>query len=224
MCGGKGSAAAMLLGVLSMLGGCATVTTGSNQSVTLDTDPQGATCKVRRGEEQVAVVNPTPGTILIDKGFGALAVQCTKQGFQDASGTLTPAMHPMTFGNILIGGLIGIAIDAASGAMMKYPTFASYRMFRATFSSEAERDAYFEEARSRLAKEAVAAEATLRKQCPTESDCESYVSEARKAANSALAEIEAKRLAARIDPKATAAAAVEPVAPPPQEARPSENK
>ncbi len=41
--------------------GCATLTKGSDQTITVTTDPSGATCTISREGKTVAVVNPTPG-------------------------------------------------------------------------------------------------------------------------------------------------------------------
>ena len=34
----------------------------------------------------------------------------------------------MTFGNILFGGIIGVAVDASSGAMNEYPSSVTVRL------------------------------------------------------------------------------------------------
>ena len=49
----------------------------------------------------------------------------------------------MTAGNILIGGVIGLAVDAASGAMSRYPEMVTVALPPERFASEAERDAFF---------------------------------------------------------------------------------
>ena len=58
----------VLLAVLSaaaMLNGCATLVKGSSQSVVVNTDPPGAICSLTRKGKEIAVVNPTPGTITV---------------------------------------------------------------------------------------------------------------------------------------------------------------
>jgi len=49
-----------------------------------------------------------------------LTVTCTKAGFQDAVVTVPAKFNAVTAGNILAGGLIGIGVDAASGANYGY--------------------------------------------------------------------------------------------------------
>jgi hypothetical protein len=50
----------------------------------------------------------------------------------------------MTFGNILFGGLIGVVVDAASGATHEYPPLVTITLVPELFASIAERDAFYE--------------------------------------------------------------------------------
>ena len=58
--------------------------------------------------------------LTITKDGAPLTVICTKIGYYPNSGVLRANFEPMTFGNILFGGIIGIVVDAASGADRKY--------------------------------------------------------------------------------------------------------
>jgi hypothetical protein len=49
-----------------------------------------------------------------------IAVRCSKECFQDGTGVVVSSMEAMTAGNLLVGGIIGLGVDAASGAMNKY--------------------------------------------------------------------------------------------------------
>ena len=66
------------------------------------------------------MVNPTPGSVAVDKSQHDITVRCRLDGFQEAVGTFDSEFQGMTAGNILFGGLIGIGVDAASGAMHEY--------------------------------------------------------------------------------------------------------
>src|SRR3546814_15893800 len=85
------------------LGGCATITKGSDQSVTVLTDPNGAQCTFDRDGMTLAVVNPTPGTVQIEKSKDTITVRCKKEGFFETAETLDSEVQGMTFGNILFG-------------------------------------------------------------------------------------------------------------------------
>ncbi len=110
---------ASLLALL-LLPGCATITQGGAQNVTVTTNPPGASCRLERGDTAIGIIAPTPGTLRVDKGRNDLMVICTRDGHD-----VTTVRHPAefggaTFGNIIIGGLIGVAVDAASGANFSY--------------------------------------------------------------------------------------------------------
>jgi len=102
------------------LSGCATITTGTSQTVLVETSPDGAVCRFSRNSKEVGIVNPTPGTLFIDKSSKPLSVICTREGYLPNFGDLKPNFAPMTLGNILLGGVIGIVVDAATGAGSKY--------------------------------------------------------------------------------------------------------
>ena len=111
----------MGVGFALLASGCATITKGSQQTVTIATDPAGAVCDLTRDAKPLAVVNPTPGSMPVEKASGSIAILCRKAGYKDVAGTLASEFQAWTFGNIILGGLIGIAVDAASGAMHEYP-------------------------------------------------------------------------------------------------------
>jgi phosphoketolase len=45
---------------------------------------------------------------------------CRKECFQDGTGIIASHTEAMAAGNIIAGGVIGLGIDAASGAMNRY--------------------------------------------------------------------------------------------------------
>ena len=143
----------------------ATITKGTQQTVTVNTDPAGAACTLTRDGKPLAVVNPTPGSMPIEKGMGPVAIACKRPGYQDAAGTMTSEFQAMTFGNILFGGLIGVAVDAASGAMHEYPAMVTITMIPEEFASIAERDAFFEKMKATLVQEAAEVKERINKQC-----------------------------------------------------------
>ena len=110
------------LSLLVLAPGCATIMEGSSQSVTVTTDPAGANCTVDRAGQHIGQVFPTPGSIHLDKSKNDLSVTCSHDGYQTATVAQSPKFQGTTFGNIVAGGLIGVAIDAASGANFQYPS------------------------------------------------------------------------------------------------------
>lgn len=114
--------ACMLLSVAGMLPGCATVIDGPNQNITVSTNPEGAQCAVDRAGTRLGMINPTPGSLRIDKSKNDLTVTCEKDGFLGANISQTASFGGVTFGNILLGGAVGFIVDAASGANYSYPS------------------------------------------------------------------------------------------------------
>jgi len=110
-----------------LLGGCATITKGTTQNVVVDTPGvTGATCTVTTATGPQTV--STPGVFILAKSSAALPVRCSKPGYQDGGGVLGSTFEAMTAGNLIVGGVIGIGVDAISGAMNKYPDQISVPM------------------------------------------------------------------------------------------------
>jgi hypothetical protein len=110
-----------LLPLAAGLPACATITTGSNHTLSVMTEPAGAACNVVRDGKTVGVVNPTPGSVQLSKSIKDISVNCTRPGYGVGVSTAAGDLQPMTLGNILLGGVIGVAVDAASGALASYP-------------------------------------------------------------------------------------------------------
>ncbi|WP_419729103.1 hypothetical protein [Lichenicola sp.] len=113
---------ALFLIACSGLSACATIVNGSNQSMTVSTDPPGAACELSRGTETLGAVALTPGSVRISKSKDDMQVVCRKAGFQDATQASTPNFGGATFGNIIAGGVVGVVVDAATGANYTYPS------------------------------------------------------------------------------------------------------
>jgi hypothetical protein len=176
--------------------GCASVTKGTTQSVTVNTDPSGATCTMARDGKPLAVVNPTPGSVTVGKSFGTISVNCKKAGYQDAAGVVASTFQAMTFGNILFGGLIGVAVDAASGAMSEYPPMVTITLVPESFGTEAERDHFYNAMKATLIREADEVRARINASCKV--DCEAQLKAVDTGTARKLEDIEKSRLSARV--------------------------
>ncbi len=106
---------------LAMLSACATLVNGSSQNVTVSTNPPGASCTLDRIGARVGAIPATPGSVRLDKSKNDLSVTCAKDGYQTATVSRAPSFGGATFGNIIAGGVIGVVVDAASGANYSYP-------------------------------------------------------------------------------------------------------
>jgi len=176
--------------------GCATLTKGTQQTITVATDPPGAACTMSRDAKAVAVVNPTPGSMPIEKGAGTISILCKKQGYQDAAGVLASEFQAMTFGNIIFGGLIGIVVDAASGAMHQYPAMVTITLEPEFFASAADRDAFFDKLRAELNREVAEVKDRTEKMC--RDNCASQLAAIEAGTRAKMAEIDQRQALAKV--------------------------
>ena len=183
------------LGLAAAASGCASIVEGTDQSVTVQTTPSGASCELKRDGQVIGVVNPTPGTVTVDKSKDDIAVICKKDGYQDASGAFSSGFQGMTFGNILFGGLIGVAVDAGSGAMHEYPASVTVAMAPSSFPNAGERDRFFDQRADGVRKDAEAAIAKVRQGCKSsqQKTCDEAVGKIEAARDDQLADVEVER-------------------------------
>jgi hypothetical protein len=185
------------------LTGCASITTGTTQSVTINTNPSGATCTLSREGSTIAVVNPTPGSVTVGKAKGTISVICQKGGYQDTAGTIASEVQGMTFGNILLGGVIGVVVDAASGAMHKYQPMLSLLLIPNEFRSITERNTFFDGMKADYIADSSKNIANMTEICKKEEEdrkpyCMSQVKVAETSRDKRLAEIETMRDSAKM--------------------------
>lgn len=192
-------ARALLCGATALAAGCATLTSGSTQTVTILSDPAGAACVLHRDGAVIGAVNPTPGSIAVTKGHGEITVRCSRGGFIDAERRLTADFQAATLGNILLGGLIGIVVDAASGASGRYEAQLQVLMVPVEFASAEERDRFFEARRADIAGRTRQQEEEVRRACGG-GGCEPQLKKLRDAEAQALAQTERQRGEARLRP------------------------
>ena len=105
---------------LSMLSGCASIVTGRFQPLSVDTPGcEGATCRLSNSKGTWYV--KTPGLVTVHRAYGDLVVVCSKDGAGSASAPVASSTKAMAFGNIIIGGVIGAAVDVGTGSAYDYP-------------------------------------------------------------------------------------------------------
>lgn len=118
--------------VAAQLTGCASIVSGTNQPVSVETTTAtgeavaGANCKLSNNKGTWFVT--TPGSTTVHRSFEDLAVQCTKEQHEPGTVTAKSTTKAMAFGNAIFGGLIGVGVDVATGAAYDYPVFIRVRM------------------------------------------------------------------------------------------------
>jgi hypothetical protein len=115
-----------LAGASLFAGGCASIVHSGNREISINTDPPGATASIRKtggGVDDVVTVQKTPCTVSLDPKKSYFrgqnyTLRLELPGYQTTEVELTPKMSGWYWGNLLIGGLIGmLAVDPATGAM-----------------------------------------------------------------------------------------------------------
>lgn len=199
----------MLVAIAILTSSCATVVKGGSQGISVKTDPPGAACELSRKGTTLGVVNPTPGTAQIGKSAGALDIACKKQGYLDATLSLSSSVQGWTFGNLILGGIVGLAVDAGSGAMHEYQPEVSMRLLPERFESEESRDAYFDTWRTEVLTQSESAKAEIAGKC-SKDQCEKLLKKADAKIEEALTELESSRKSATIAPFAAGQTAPSP--------------
>lgn len=101
--------------ILLTLSGCATVTRGTEEALVIESEPSGAQVKLSNG-----MTGTTPTSFKV-KRKDNLIVTVSKKGYETASINVTSqvagAGGAAMAGNVLVGGIIGAAVDASTGAM-----------------------------------------------------------------------------------------------------------
>jgi len=105
---------------LCTLSACSSIIEGTSQEIMVNTNPPGADCSLQRQGNSIAHIEPTPGAATIKKTKYDITVVCNKDGYQEATYLNHSGTAGATFGNIILGGGIGWAIDSAAGADNKY--------------------------------------------------------------------------------------------------------
>lgn len=109
--------------LLILTTGCASITGTRNQPISVIATHEGkpisgAHCNLinDKGSWHVS----TPGSVVVQKAYGDLAVSC-KKGNYSGSQVFKSANEGAVWGNLLLGGVIGYAVDSSSGAGFSYP-------------------------------------------------------------------------------------------------------
>ena len=103
--------------------GCATIIEGNDQNVYFDSEPSGAKCSItREGDGLLYPEFTTPLSLPIERDKDQLVVICNKDGYKETTTFVDSNVEKWTAGNLILGGPLGVGIDAASGALNKYPS------------------------------------------------------------------------------------------------------
>lgn len=110
----KGLLAVTTILCVSFFSGCASIVSGTDQTVTFNSEPDGATVTVSG-----LVVGKTPVSVPLDKGQKQ-SLTFEKDGYKTYTTQLSTSLNGWFWGNILFVGLLGSTTDGVSGAMHEF--------------------------------------------------------------------------------------------------------
>lgn len=118
----------LLLANIATLTGCASIVSGENQLVSVNTgNVRGAVCQLSNNKGKWFVT--TPGSAVVQRSYDDLCVDCKHDSGLTVSSTVSSSINESVFGNIIMpGGAIGAAIDCSNGSAYDYPTDISVQM------------------------------------------------------------------------------------------------
>jgi len=97
--------------------GCASITRGTTENISISSTPSGATAELSGLDNPTSCVTPC---VVVVKRSADITVTINKEGYEPQVIPLTkeiPGSGAAGFaGNVLLGGLVGMGVDAATGA------------------------------------------------------------------------------------------------------------
>lgn len=125
----------LAVGILTSLfaQGCASITQGRTQSITVQTTYQGSDlpasqCRLQNDKGSWNVL--TPGQVEIHKSYEALEVKCAAENGLTGLAKRESKSGAGMWGNIAAGGPIGAIVDRNTGAGFIYPERIVVPMFK----------------------------------------------------------------------------------------------
>ena len=117
--------------LVALLPGCATIVGGLTQRVSVETKAQGAQvegaeCTLANSKGTWPVT--TPGSVAIRRAYGDLSVTCKHDKWPDGTATVKSLTKGLAYGNVIVGGGIGVGVDIATGSAYDYPTLLTIEM------------------------------------------------------------------------------------------------
>lgn len=99
--------------LLGFMTACGTIIHGTTQEVGVTSSPSGATVYINNSR-----IGESPITQSLSRG-NTHAVKIELDGYQSFEMIINREVSGWVWGNIIFGGLIGLAVDAATGGMYK---------------------------------------------------------------------------------------------------------
>lgn len=118
----------ILLTTIFFLSSCASIVTETSYHLSINSNPSGASVNIKNKQGKEIYSGNTPAVVKLNSGAGFFSkaeyqVKFSIPGYNDKIVPVLFKLDGWYFGNILVGGLIGMLIvDPATGAMWKIDT------------------------------------------------------------------------------------------------------
>ncbi len=188
---------AMTIGCGALLSACASIVSDNDTTTHLQTEPEVARCELR-GKDLDRVVH-TPHSVNLPASAAPITVACKADGYRTATAELDTSMDGWIFGNILLGGVVGIAVDLVRGAGQKFPPQLTVILEPEQFASPAARDEWFNGRKKKIDEKWDEVVKEIKTSCADEvSGCEGALEKAENQRAKELEQVEERRLGARV--------------------------
>ncbi|MGQ7956478.1 hypothetical protein ACUTAF_01945 [Pseudomonas sp. SP16.1] len=130
----RATAIAASLSAVVLLSGCASIFSEQTYPVQITSEPPRASIEIRDEDGNVVYNGSTPATVKLASSAGYFdgeryTVTFRKPGFDDEQFVIDSGVDGWYWGNILLGGVLGmLIIDPATGAMFNLPRKAAATM------------------------------------------------------------------------------------------------
>lgn len=133
--------ALLCLGIFAS--GCATIASESEIVSNIQTKPAGAAC-VLTGEHGFRIAFETPAQRVLDVENAPYKLSCRAPGYFESWQTLFYEHDGWVFGNILIGGALGLVVDSMTQSGKHLPKDVRLRLHPSVFETHSDIDAYYD--------------------------------------------------------------------------------
>lgn len=114
---------AAIAAAASLVGGCASITDGTEQTIVIGVTPRTATCIASRNGTELSSFTGQNPTLTVSKGARDITIECKAPGYDTKVGRLVSSTTGAGMTSVL---LIDFGItDMITGAMWKYPSNSS---------------------------------------------------------------------------------------------------
>lgn len=100
--------------------GCASITKGTSDTIHVEVANCGETIQCTASNKKGSWEFDAPGSVKFKKSDDALRIEC-EDGDRKVTRSVSPTGDAMIWGNAVLGGVIGAAVDASTDANQELP-------------------------------------------------------------------------------------------------------